>query len=42
MKTCHHPRPEVSELPELTRRLREQSRKITGPRQAILDCSAWS
>lgn len=37
MKTCRHPRPEVSELPELTRRLREQDRKITGPRQAILN-----
>jgi Fur family ferric uptake transcriptional regulator len=37
MKRCRHPRPEVSELPELTQRLRDESRKITGPRQAILD-----
>ncbi len=37
MKPCSHPRPEASELPDLARRLREQSRKLTAPRQAILD-----
>ena len=37
MKPCRHPHPEVSELPELTQRLRDHSRKVTGPRHAILE-----
>ena len=37
MKQCRHPHPETTALPELTQRLREQSHKVTGPRQAILD-----
>ena len=34
MKHCHH---DQSPLPELTNRLRRKLRKVTGPRQAILE-----
>lgn len=37
MKPHCHTRPAVSALPELARRLRADSRKVTGQRQAILD-----
>lgn len=38
MKTRSHlPQPAPPALPDLTARLRRKSRKITGPRQAILD-----
>ena len=36
-KNCHHPAPAKQELSSLTGRLRRESRKITGPREAILD-----
>jgi Fur family ferric uptake transcriptional regulator len=38
MKACCHKHPQPShELPALTERLRRQSRKVTGPRAAILE-----
>ena len=38
MKACAHKHPHhKQDLPELTERLRRQSRKVTGPRAAILE-----
>ena len=37
MSVSHRHRTDLGGLPELAERLRRQSRKVTGPRQAILD-----
>ncbi len=37
MKTSTHHHDHPADLPELTERLRSKSRKVTGPRQAILE-----